>query len=355
MSQLTEVAYYARKVLKYSLIGLLLTIIMVPIVQAFGQYWQESHPDPLPDPDIAFGKIPAINFGSQEYEVGDFSYQLQTADSNLPNLGTQARVYFIPIFGSKFFDEDKTRKTANALGFKNELGKISTTRFAFTNTESGATLKIDTINNNFEISYPYQNNLFFLNSRGPEYADALQTVKSFLNRANLWPDDVNTEDVGYIYLKYDENSGGLVSVASLSESQLTKVNLKRTDIDELPVMAPHPNEANISFIVSSSSNINQKIIFGRFVRYSINYTKYGTYPLKNTSTAWEELKSGKGFVAQAGDNSPQNTIMIRNIYLAYFDPETAQNFLQPIFVFEGYNNFLAYLPAVDSSVLSQED
>lgn len=355
MSQLTEVAYYARKTLKYSLIGLLIIIIMVPIIQALGNYWQETHPDPLPEPDLALGKIPAISFGSQEYEISDFSYQLQTTDGNLPSLDTQTKVYFIPILGSKFFDEDKTRQTANALGFTTELGKISTTRFAFANAETGATLKIDTINNNFEISYPYQDDLFFLNNRGPEESSALQTVHSFLNRADLWPDDVDTQKTTYIYLKYDENTSGLVSAASLSESQLTKVNLRRADVNELPVQPANPDEANISFIVSSSTENNQKVVFGHFVSYSINYTSYGTYPLKNTSTAWEELKSGQGFVASLGNNSVGDTIMIRNIYLAYFDPQVAQNFLQPIFVFEGYNDFLAYLPAVDSSAISQED
>jgi len=41
-------------------------------------------------------------------------------------------------------------------------------------------------------------------------------------------------------------------------------------------------------------------------------------------------------------------VTIRNIYLAYFEPVTLTNYLQPIFVFEGDNNFVAYVPAIST-------
>ena len=39
-------------------------------------------------------------------------------------------------------------------------------------------------------------------------------------------------------------------------------------------------------------------------------------------------------------------IIIRKIYLAYFEPATLTNYLQPVFVFEGDDNFVAYVSAV---------
>jgi hypothetical protein len=47
-----------------------------------------------------------------------------------------------------------------------------------------------------------------------------------------------------------------------------------------------------------------------------------------------------------GDNQ-EGQITIRNIFLAYFESEEPQNYLQPIFVFEGDKNFTAYVSAVD--------
>ncbi|MDD3531876.1 MAG: hypothetical protein PHR64_03235 [Candidatus Shapirobacteria bacterium] len=353
MSQLTQTAHYARKFIKFSLIGLLAIIILVPISRSFRAYWEERHPKPPPPPNLALGKIPPLKLGTERYPVKNFSFQLQTIDGNLPNLGTQSRVYFVPILGPKFFDEDKTRRTAAALGFSNELGKISNTRFAFSNTDTGATIKIDTINNNFEISYPWEDNPFFANIQGPSQNQALQAVQNFLNQAGLWPEDIDPKKTNYIFLKYSRDKRELVSIPSLSESHLIKVNLRRADLDDQPVMAPNPDEANISFIVSSLSG-NRQFIFAKYIRYPISYDRFGTYPIKSSVTAWEELGSGQGFVARLGDNNDQGTITIRNIYLAYFDPEVPQSFLQPIFVFEGLNNFLAYLPALDPSVVSQE-
>ncbi len=354
MSQLTQTAHYARKFIKFFLIGLIAIIILVPSVRAFKQYWQERHPNPPPPPNIAFGKIPPLNFGTQGYSEEKLSFQLQTAEGGLPNLGTQARVYFITILDSKFFDEEKARQKAAFLSFSQELGKISTTRLAFNNPQTNATLKIDIINNNFEINYPYQNDPFFTNQPSPNQSQALKNVKNILSQANLWHDDIDPQKTHFILLKYNQNAQNFIIAQSLSESELVKVNLMRADLDNLPIMPPNPDESNISFIVSSQSG-GQKAIFGKHVRYPINYKKWGTYPIKSSVTAWEEFRSGQGFIARLGNNSPKNPIMIRRIYLAYFDPEIPQSFLQPIFVFEGYNDFLGYLPAIDPSYLSETE
>lgn len=350
MSQLTQTAYYARKFIKFSLIGLLAIIILVPSVNAFGQYWRETHPEPPPPPNAAFGKIPTLKFGSPNHPGEGLSFQLQTAEGSLPNLGTQARVYFITILDSKFFDEEKTRRKAASLGFSQEIGKIGVTRLAFTNPQTKATLKMDTINNNFEINYPYQSDPFFINQPGPSQSQALKNVQSFLGQAEMWPDDLDPAKTQFILLKYDQASQKFVIANSLSESQVIKVNLRRADLDNLPIMPPNPDESNTSFIVSSRAG-SSGIIFGKHIHYPISYEKWATYPIKSSVTAWEEFQSGQGFIAKLGNNSPQNPIIIRHIYLAYFDPEIPQSFLQPIFVFEGYNDFLAYLPALDPAYL----
>ena len=59
--------------------------------------------------------------------------------------------------------------------------------------------------------------------------------------------------------------------------------------------------------------------------------------------AWEELQSGSAFVLQY----PKTPIItIRNIYLAYYDSISPQTYLQPVFIFEGDDGFVAYVPAV---------
>ena len=38
--------------------------------------------------------------------------------------------------------------------------------------------------------------------------------------------------------------------------------------------------------------------------------------------------------------------MIRKVSLAYFEPVTPAQFLQPVYVFEGDRGFAAYVPAI---------
>ncbi len=41
-----------------------------------------------------------------------------------------------------------------------------------------------------------------------------------------------------------------------------------------------------------------------------------------------------------------NAVVVRNVYLAYYDSFEPQTYMQPVFVFEGDDNFQALVPAV---------
>jgi hypothetical protein len=62
-----------------------------------------------------------------------------------------------------------------------------------------------------------------------------------------------------------------------------------------------------------------------------------------------DLKSGNYWTAK---DITDSNVTIRKMYLAYYEPTTLTNYLQPIFVFEGDNNFVAYVSAVTSKYVS---
>jgi len=350
MPSLTETAIVARKVIKYTLIGLVAIIIMVPLGRAFKNYWAKTHPAPPPPPTMDFGALPPINFGpSQSEKFTKLSYRLETPDNTLPNLGTQAPVYFIATLGPKFFDEEKTREKARAINFLYPPQKTKPTEFSFLNPETKAVLKIDTINNNFEFRYPYQADPTITRLPAPSKQRALSASLSFLKKMKQDTSDLDAENPQYVFLRYRPEERDLVTAPSLSEGQFTKVILYRKNIDGLPILPPNNNGPNIFLIVSGATESEKKIVFARYIHFPIDYQRRATYPIKSTATAWEELKAGKGYIENFGNNNPQEPIVIRKIYLAFFDPDTPQNFLQPIFVFEGDNNFRAYIPAVSAS------
>lgn len=351
MSSLTQVAKQTRKIIKIGLIAIIVIIALTPASKAVRVYWAKTHPEPPPPPNMNFGKLPSINFGSQTSHPTELQFDLKTINGSFPDVGQQSRVYFITILGPSFFDEEYTRQKASRLGFTQELGKIGSNRFAFLNPITNANLKIDTINNNFEINYPFHQDLFFENFTAPTHQTALGLVRNIITQMGLWQNDFDINQANYVYIKYDQSKNELVKALSLSEAQLTKVNLRQKNIDDLPIMPPHLDESNVSFVVSSAGG-EKTIVFAKYICYPINYERYATYPLKSPVTAWEELKKGQAFISHLGNNN--KSITIRKVYLAYFAPDLPQKFLQPIFVFEGDNEFLAYVTAIEPNWIQDE-
>jgi len=351
MPTLTETAVTARKVIKYSIIAIIGISLLVPASNAFRAYWEKTHPAPPPAPTVSFGQIPAITF-PQSQAQGQYQFQLQTIEGVLPSMPTQAKVYFVFTVGPKFFDEEKTREKARLLGFPEEIARDPYYRYTFKNPQTSATLKLDMLNENFEVRYPFETDPFFIGQASPTPQQALGIIQNFLAGGNSWPDDIDKEKTKNLFFKYDQGKRELFLAPSLSEAEVVKVNLFRADLEGLPLLPPNPQDSNISFLVGQKEG-KSIIIAGKYIHFPIHQEQMATYPLKNSTLAWEEVKAGKAFIGNLGKNSADKPIIIRRIYLAYFDPSLPQNFLQPIFVFEGDNDFIAYLPAIDSSWIKE--
>ena len=64
----------------------------------------------------------------------------------------------------------------------------------------------------------------------------------------------------------------------------------------------------------------------------------------------EKMKRGKAKEKLREDirNNPGvKQAVVRNVSLAYYDSVIPQNYLQPIYVFEGDGNFIGYVSAID--------
>ena len=94
-----------------------------------------------------------------------------------------------------------------------------------------------------------------------------------------------------------------------------------------------------------------KVIKAKVSFYEKSDEQTGVYPLKTGEQAWKDFSSGKGTVVAAAAGVSQ--ISIKKMYLAYFDPASQQDYLQPVYVFLGDNNFAGYLPALDDQFLKE--
>ena len=89
---------------------------------------------------------------------------------------------------------------------------------------------------------------------------------------------------------------------------------------------------------------NYKVIKSQIKYFDFDKQNFGIYPIKSGDEAFSDLTSGKGIIVSSGKNN--NQISINQLLFGYFDPDSIQDYLQPIYIFLGKNGFAAYVSAV---------
>jgi len=345
MTSLTRISIIARKTIRYGIFAVILLIIGNGALNMGITIYKKAFPAPPPPPTVKFGKLSKIPFPVRDI-TAKFNYKVETPNGGLPtDLPTQAKVFLMPKPNSNLLALDMAKAIARNLNFEFNPQEISDTIYSFTDPKVPTTLKINIITKAFSISY----NLALDNSplkNKPAIAEiAASQFRSFLSTGGVLPSDL-TGVTTSSFLKF--TNGELVNALSLSESDLIKINLFRKKIDNLPSVTAIPDQANVWAMMSGSREKNQSIIAAEYHYFPVDETQYATYPLKSVTQAYTELQNNQSFIASTGLNKDGDTIIIRKIYLAYFDPDTVAEFFEPVFVLEGDNGFVSYVPAVNS-------
>jgi hypothetical protein len=125
------------------------------------------------------------------------------------------------------------------------------------------------------------------------------------------------------------------------------MDVYRATKDELPIVTTLGDRSPVNFLFSGVNDRTKRVVEFEYQYSKILDDNFATYPLKSVDTAWNELQQGGGFIAvSAGEN-----VTVRRAYLAYYESTQPQEFLQPVFVFEGDGGFMAYVPAINSDYL----
>ena len=340
MTRLTQVAITTRKIIRYSIYFVIFLIVGRIVLNIGIGIFNILFPKPPPAPTVSFGKLPKLPF--PEKTSPTFTYQVQTADGELPVFANQAKVFFMPKPSSSFASLDSTIQKASSLGFPSAPQKISDTTYRFTNRDNTSTLEINIINGSFSISYNLAADPSPLSVRPPAPEIAASNVKSYLTSGGVLPDDL-TGPTSNVFLKIQGQS--LVPAVSLSEASLVKVNFFRKAYEEFPAVTADPQESNVWFLVSGLTQREKQIVAAQFHYFLVDEQQSSTYPIKTTQEALQELQNNGAYIASTGVGNT-GSVTIRKIYLGYYDPGTPASFYQPVFVFEGDRGFMAYVPAV---------
>lgn len=337
---LTYTAYVTRKLIKYGGVGIgVFTLLYIGIGAGIAAY-KAAHP-PYTPPDVKFGVLPATVFPDKKFEKKSFTAQL--ANDAFPTFKDQSKVYVITRPDDTFLALEQDTKTAKDLGFMDKPTQLRYGVYEFKNSTLNQTLTMNVLDGSFQMKYPYENDQLLLNPEVmPTKEEAIATAKSYLSGASKMPTDLENGEkkVSYWSIGFE----GLKSVSSLSEANIIRVDFFRTKLgDEFSIVSSDVNSASVSVLVTGSQMEGKKIVQVDYKYANIDRELFSTYPIKTATQAWADLQAGNYW--PASDVAGQS-VTIRKMYLAYFEPISLTNYLQPIFVFEGDGNFVAYVPAV---------
>jgi hypothetical protein len=356
MASLTQTAIISRKAIRYGVYAITFLIIARLTIKATIAIYRLIFPAPPPKPTLLFGKLTEIPFPEKD-TPSNLSFILETPEGKLPELPDQIEVFYMPPIASDIQALEKAKIKAKSLGF-NPNGKpvIENVQsvYLFNKSNSPATLTMNIISGIFSINYDISSNPSVIDRIPPAPEAAITKAQSYLKKAHLLAEDLQEESSATTeFLRIE--GGKFVPAISLSESDLIKVNLFRKALGKkknIPSVTPDMPEANVWFLYSGFGG--GQLIAAEYHYFQVDLKKPATYPLKTSEIAWEELKAGRAWIANLGDNEGRR-ITVRRVYLAYYDAGLYTEFYQPVVVFEGDNDFLAYVPAVTSDYYGDSD
>lgn len=357
MATLTETAFYTRKVINWGIIALVAFFIFKIILNFALDTWRQWHPPAPPPPTVAFGKLPVLKFPPAPDGAGlaspsaKLNFTLETVEGGLPIASTTGTVFFIPKPSANLLSLTRARQFASRLLFVGEPQTENSTTYRWQGSDPLKTLKIDIVTGNFQITYDYGVDLaVFAEKNLPTKDQALVEATNFLQNLGLYLPPLARGQPKVTYWQLVGNQ--LVQTTSLANADAVRVDFSRENILNSKLFTANPPWEPVYLIFSGSREEKKRLLEVSYKFWQIEMEQNATYPLKTTSAAWEELKNGVGYIAKFQKGT--QTVIIRKIYLAYFYPEEYQEFLQPIFVFEGDPNFLAYVEAISPAWVKQE-
>jgi len=340
MATLTYTAYISRKIIKYGGFGVLgLVVVYWAIGLAWAAYIAAN--PPYVAPTVRFGILPKIVFSQKTISKKEFALELP--NDAFPKFKDQANVYVIYRSKSVIGALEEAKKTAELIGFKTQPTEQGTGIYKFDDALSNRTLTMNVLADSFKLNYDYLNDQTLLNPENlPNKEEAVSLAKAFLSQAGKLYKDLDEGVTTVTYWKI--GFGALSEVKGLTDANIIRVDFFRNELNgERKIVSESLDKSSVSILLSGSSVAAKKIVEVNYKYVNVDDSAPSTYPIKTPETALADMKTGYYWPAKDVEAS---TVTIRKVSLAYFEPITPVQFLQPVYVFEGDGGFVAYVPAV---------
>ena len=308
--------------------------------------YKASHPTYIA-PTLKYGILPKVIFPEKEFAKKDFAFEFP--NDSVPKFKDQEKVYVIYRPNSSFLALDQDTKTAAQLGFTAKPSQIKEGIYEFKNEALNRTLTMNVLDGSFTMQYPYKDDALLAEvGKVPAKDQAIQTASDFLKSADKYAADIEAGDKKVSFWKFDAE--GLKAAPSQSDANITRVDFYRKNFDDKAILSSEIDKSSISVLLTGSDVNEKKVVEVNYKYANVDRESFSTYYIKTVDEAMEDLKSGNYWVAS---DVAANKVIIRKAYLAYFEPVTLTNYMQPIFVFEGDNGFVSYVPATSDKYIQK--
>lgn len=347
---LTELSYYSRKSAPFALLFFLILLILYYLIRVLLiTISPPSKPSIHINPIFDKIKKPQI---ANTMEGSGLKFTIDTIEGKPITATESANVYFLPSATTRFGYREKIYLIAKTLGFNTEAVKHKLEGKEATFADDKRKLQIDITNFNFTYEYSFDSEPeIFQNTTIPTKKEIEDKATNFLKSLGRYPEELAQGKTNIIFVNYEPEEKMMKLVEAGMEANMVEVDFYRPDQEQYPVVSPsYFNSQNYVMMVFYPNEF--KIIKAQIRFFEKSESQIGIYPIKSGDAAWGELVAGKGMIVQ--NPQDEKDIIINKMFLAYLDPEVYQEYLQPVYVFLGENNFVAYVPAVVEEYFTQE-
>lgn len=351
---LTEASYYFRKFAPFAILGLIVVFILYYSIQLIILLVQLNQPK---NQDIAsivnpvFGAIPRPEIPNATTSAG-LTYVLDTIDGITVTATAAANVYFLPEPPARFGFRENVFLMARNLEIDTELTKYDLQGNQAVFSDSQNKLVVDILNYNFDYEYLHLANEDerLSNAYIPDEKIINEKAVEILSKIGRYPGELARGKRNIVYLAFNPQTDELTVVDSPENANLVEVDFYREDIGGFPVATSrYFNSPNYLVLLFDSQGT--KVVRGRVSFYERSTEQVGVYPIKTGDEAWEDFTKGNGYIVSGSEGLSQ--INIKKMFMGYYDPDQKQDYMQPVYVFLGENNFVGYVPAITNEFLTE--
>ena len=327
---------------------------------------------PKNPPNPIYGLLDPIQFTpKQVLNTTPPKYTLFTSTGKIPSdLPNKMTVYKYAKPSFSYEAGKRAGRDAADLGFpENALStNLKGDEYGWMDPPTGASLRIEIDSFELELKTPVYSMAGIYTPGTINRTNAVALAKGTLQKINRFVDPLYAGGTQTVELGMVKN-GRIAYTSFQGEAEVARVDFFRK-IGDFPMVGPSHKEGLIKIYVGSpreSKDNPQTILKHPYVYYNVREIEAqsaATYPIIPVNTAWEEVAKGNGVISHVKPNdlSPfedyrpvkLTEILITDIFLAYYDDDEKQDYLQPIYVFEGNyigtgsekGNVSVYYPAV---------